>query len=157
MPLCPYNERFRESRKLIQQVLGTRQATQFHSLEERETVVFLSKLLDNPEKFLDHIRMLVVGLGLLLSMPQVKPPPPVVRQAAKSCKCRTDTDRRQTTMHSSESSISPWRTSGAQPCQVLFWWIFSHAVRGTFCSVRPPLTRTPHSQVPPVMDARRRI
>ncbi|TDL26036.1 cytochrome P450 [Rickenella mellea] len=64
IPLGHYNERHRESRKILHQMLGPRQVTQFHHIEERETTAFLSKLLDTPEKFRDHIRNMVGSMIL---------------------------------------------------------------------------------------------
>ena len=54
--LTPYNERFRKARRLTKGVLGPGVVNMFDTLEERECIRLLDKLLDAPERFLAHIR-----------------------------------------------------------------------------------------------------
>lgn len=54
--LTPYNERFRETRRLAKGVLGPGAVSVFESLEEILCARFLRKVLDTPQDFLTHIR-----------------------------------------------------------------------------------------------------
>jgi hypothetical protein len=54
--LSPYNEQFRQTRRLFHSVLGPRPAQLFWKLEEQECGRFLGRLLDTPDQFLSHIR-----------------------------------------------------------------------------------------------------
>lgn len=60
IPLTPYGDRFRESRSLLHQFIGTRhQVKRFHSLTEVETRRFLRRVLERLGHVHDHIRQYV--------------------------------------------------------------------------------------------------
>ena len=56
LALTPYNARFREMRRLAKGVLGPSAVGVFEGLEEKESALFLGRLLDAPGGFLAHIR-----------------------------------------------------------------------------------------------------
>ena len=52
-----YNDRFRQHRKLLYRLFGTRNSTAaFNSIEEEETRRFVRSVLQKPEGLVDHIR-----------------------------------------------------------------------------------------------------
>ena len=56
LALTPYNGRFRKARRLAKGVLGPGVVNMFDTLEERECIRLLARLLYAPEEFLAHIR-----------------------------------------------------------------------------------------------------
>jgi cytochrome P450 len=56
LTLTPYNERFRETRRLMRGALGPGAVHLFEDLQERQCAQFLVRLLHTPEQFLEHIR-----------------------------------------------------------------------------------------------------
>ena len=46
-------------RKAVQTELSPKSLPRFHGIQFKETGLMLGKLLDNPENFLDHVRMCV--------------------------------------------------------------------------------------------------
>ena len=55
--LTNYNDRFRQYRKLLYRLLGTRNSTAaFNSIEEEEHRRFLRNVLRKPEDLANHIR-----------------------------------------------------------------------------------------------------
>ena len=59
--LSPYNDRFRDIRRLMHKTLGSRgqreKVAKYHDLQEQQTIRFLGMLLHTPEDFVAHIRM----------------------------------------------------------------------------------------------------
>lgn len=57
LALTPYGERFRAYRRLTHRLFGSRaQTEQYHALEERETKLFLRRVVSEPGDFAKHIR-----------------------------------------------------------------------------------------------------
>ncbi|KAG6337367.1 hypothetical protein ID866_1740 [Astraeus odoratus] len=57
LPLLPYGDRFRETRKQFQRVVGTRTAVEaYHDIETAEIRNFLKRVFTDPEGLLAHIR-----------------------------------------------------------------------------------------------------
>ena len=57
LPFVQYGDRFREHRRLISQVVGSRSLVErFGPLQERATQAFLGKLLADPDDFVEHIK-----------------------------------------------------------------------------------------------------
>ena len=57
LALTPYGDRFREYRKMLHGLMGTRtHVERFHGIMELETHRFLRRILENPEDLQDHIR-----------------------------------------------------------------------------------------------------
>jgi hypothetical protein len=56
LAITPYNERFRQMRRLLHEVLSPRPAHMFRPIQEQENTSFLNRLLKTPEHFVDHIR-----------------------------------------------------------------------------------------------------
>ncbi|KAG5756938.1 hypothetical protein H9Q70_000477 [Fusarium xylarioides] len=53
----PYNDRFRTHRKNMARIIGSkRTAAKYDRLQEAEVAHFLMHILDDPERFMDHIR-----------------------------------------------------------------------------------------------------
>ena len=60
LALTPYGERFRAFRRLSHRLFGSRAQTEkYHSLEERETKLFLRRVVNEPNGLVKHIRKLV--------------------------------------------------------------------------------------------------
>ena len=60
LPLLPYGDTFRETRKRFHRIIGTRTAVEgFSDVESTETHKFLKRVLADPERLDDHIRMCV--------------------------------------------------------------------------------------------------
>ena len=64
MVLLQDNSHHKEARRLMHVAGSAAQVPRYHKMEERETCVMLAKVLDNPERLLDHI-MVYVGFLLL--------------------------------------------------------------------------------------------
>lgn len=62
MAMTQYNERFRQMRRLLHDVLSPRPAQMFYPIQEQENARFLNRLLTGPEHFVDHIRQYVARL-----------------------------------------------------------------------------------------------
>jgi hypothetical protein len=63
--LLPYGDRFRQYRKSIHQIMGSRAALNaYHLIEEIETRRFLKRVFSNPEQLQAHIQQYVVCLHL---------------------------------------------------------------------------------------------
>jgi len=59
--LSHYGERFRAFRRLLHRFMGTRSAVEHHhDVIARETCRLLARLLDSPEKYIDHLRRYAV-------------------------------------------------------------------------------------------------
>ncbi len=57
LALTRYSDRFREYRRFIFRIIGTRsQVQQYHALAEREAHGFVRRLSSEPEKLAPHIR-----------------------------------------------------------------------------------------------------
>ena len=57
LALTPYGERFRAFRRLSHRLFGSRAQTEkYHSLEERETKLFLRRVVKDPNGLVKHIR-----------------------------------------------------------------------------------------------------
>ncbi|KAJ7441382.1 cytochrome P450 [Mycena galericulata] len=63
LPLCSYNEMFREQRKLASEVLGTRNSASWRPLEEEKLKEFLRDLLQDPRSFGNHIQRLIASIA----------------------------------------------------------------------------------------------
>jgi hypothetical protein len=60
LALTPYGTRFREYRKFIARIIGTRGSVKrFHPLEEKETQKFLARVLADPHNLSAHARKYV--------------------------------------------------------------------------------------------------
>lgn len=69
--LCHYGERFRAFRRLLHRFMGTRTAVmQHHDVITRQTHRLLTRLLDSPERFLEHLRG-YVGSWILIIHPRL--------------------------------------------------------------------------------------
>ena len=65
----PYGERFREHRRIMAKVIGSRaQVEKFGGLQEHVTHKFLNKLLEDPEHFVEHIKKCVAHNSFLTVM-----------------------------------------------------------------------------------------
>ncbi len=68
-PMLAYGDRLREQRRTTSRALGTRtQVEKFGPLKERETHIFLSNLLKDPEHFARHLKRSVFLLHVRLSL-----------------------------------------------------------------------------------------
>ncbi|KAJ7671882.1 cytochrome P450 [Mycena rosella] len=67
LPLCTYGDSFREQRKLVAEALGPRNTSAWRELEEGKVKEFLGELLEKPELFLEHIRLLVSRIAFGIS------------------------------------------------------------------------------------------
>ncbi|KAJ7274641.1 cytochrome P450 [Mycena rebaudengoi] len=67
LPLCKYGETHREHRKLAAEALGPRNTSSWRDLEERKVKDFLRELLEKPDAFRDHIRLLIARIGFEIS------------------------------------------------------------------------------------------
>lgn len=56
---APYGERFREFRRMFHQTMGPRALHELFPLQEEETPRLLLRLLEEPEKFIEHARQYV--------------------------------------------------------------------------------------------------
>jgi hypothetical protein len=55
--LLRYGERFRNYRRLFHRSIGSHHSTsQFHHIEETESLKFLKRLLSTPQNLADHVR-----------------------------------------------------------------------------------------------------
>lgn len=68
LALTPYGDRFREYRKMLHGLMGTRtHVERFHGIMELETHRFLRRILENPEDLQDHIRKTAGAIILNIS------------------------------------------------------------------------------------------
>ncbi|KAF8527225.1 cytochrome P450 [Gautieria morchelliformis] len=67
MAMTPYNERFRQMRRLLHEVLSSRSVQRFRPIQEQENAHFLNRLLKTPEHFVDHIRHTSGAVALKIS------------------------------------------------------------------------------------------
>ena len=57
MPLLPYGDLFRETRRQFHRAIGTRTALKaYHHIRKPEVHKFLKRVNENPEQFAKHIR-----------------------------------------------------------------------------------------------------
>ena len=60
LALLPYGDRFREYRRYMHQLLGNKNSMeQFIPVQERETHIFLQKVIEKPAELFTHIRRYV--------------------------------------------------------------------------------------------------
>ena len=60
LPLLSYGETFREIRKRFHRIIGTRAAVEeFSDIQSMEIHKFLKRVLADPERLIDHIRLCV--------------------------------------------------------------------------------------------------
>lgn len=52
----PYGQEWRRRRKEMHQFIHPNAVAQYQPLQQRETVKFLNRLLNQPEDFLHHVR-----------------------------------------------------------------------------------------------------
>ncbi|KAG1855197.1 cytochrome P450 [Suillus subalutaceus] len=68
MPFLPHGDRFRQQRKNLRRVIGSRTAVDVYSeIEEVETRRFLKRVLANPEKLQEHVRHTAGAIILRIS------------------------------------------------------------------------------------------
>ncbi|KAJ7879670.1 cytochrome P450 [Mycena leptocephala] len=67
LPLCKYGETHREHRKLTSEALAPRNNGSWRAVEEEKVKEFLRDLLEKPNLFMDHIRLLVARIGFEIS------------------------------------------------------------------------------------------
>ncbi|KAL4079445.1 cytochrome P450 [Scleroderma citrinum] len=68
LPLLPYGDRFRETRKQFHRVIGTRTTMEaYHDIKAVEVHKFLKRVLADPERLAIHIRMTVGAIVLRIS------------------------------------------------------------------------------------------
>lgn len=57
LPLTGYGERFREQRRMLTRVIGSRTLVEkFGPLQQHATNSFLGRLMQDPNEFLEHIK-----------------------------------------------------------------------------------------------------
>ncbi|THH18030.1 hypothetical protein EW146_g2895 [Bondarzewia mesenterica] len=68
LALTPYGDRFREYRKMLHSLMGTRMHMErFHPIEELETHRFLRRILEKPDELPEHIRKTAGAIILTVS------------------------------------------------------------------------------------------
>lgn len=66
LPLLPYGDRFRQYRKNLHHIIGSRAALKiYHPIEEIETRRFLKRVFTKPDQLREHIRQLVLFIFAL--------------------------------------------------------------------------------------------
>ncbi|KAF9008611.1 putative CyP450 monooxygenase [Hymenopellis radicata] len=58
----PYGHKWRQHRKLLHDYFSAARIHQYHAVQLNETRNFLRRLLDTPEQFMDHIRLLFAAI-----------------------------------------------------------------------------------------------
>ncbi|KAJ6529272.1 cytochrome P450 [Mycena capillaripes] len=66
-PLCKYGDTFREHRKLAAEAIGPRNTSALRTMASDKVKEFLRDLLENPDLFMEHIRLLVARIALGIS------------------------------------------------------------------------------------------